>query len=393
MNREYLFFINVLSDHIAGDDTIASDNLNWDEISRLAHIHQVEGILYSQCRAFMPEIIVEEYEERYLQTMYKYINRKKLMNQVDSVLNEYDLKHFTVKGFEVAKYYPYPALRTMSDCDIVVHRNDFKQIVSLLKNIGFVGNAIASTEQWGGKKNGFYFEIHDRLVQEGEYASNKQAAFFNNFDSYVNDGRLDVSFHFLFLLMHLRKHFLNHGVGIRQFMDLAVISKSGADLRWDWIEERLTELGLLKFAHVCYSLIDSWFGIIIPVEKDMLPDDFTIQVTEKILRNGVFGFDDKENKMANAHTALLKASGPMWMKRLIVLFQNVFLSYEVMRSYPDCGFLDGKPWLLSVAWCKRLVGIFTRANKTKTIGVVRNSFISTEELDDRRKLLDRMGLL
>lgn len=393
MIHEHLFLISVLSDHIARKDTVASCDLNWNEISRLARIHQVEGIVYSQCKAFLPKNIIDAYEESYLQTIYRYTNRKALMRQVDIALNEFGIKHFIVKGAEVAKYYPYAALRTMSDCDIVIHRNDFQQTINCLKDIGFQGNVITSTEQWGCEIDGFYFEIHDRLVQEGEYASKKQSAFFNNFDPYVNEGKLDVSFHFLFLLMHLRKHFLNHGVGMRQFMDLAVISKAETELRWEWIEEKLTELDLLKFAKVCYSLIERWFDVYIPSKKEILSEEFIDQITERIMKNGVFGFDDKENQVANAHTALLKASGPLWLKRIEVLFQNVFLSYEVMRGYPDCGFLNGKPWLLPIAWCKRLVSIITRTNKAKAIAVARNSFIPDEELDDRRKLLDMMGLL
>lgn len=393
MNEEQRFFINILADHIKEKKTDCFQKMNWEKISKLSRIHQVEGIVYTQCKAFMPENLVDEYSDYYSKTLYSYANRKALMNGISNLLKESGIAFFTVKGFMISKYYPISAMRTMGDCDIVVHRYDFPATVELLRANGFDGNDIISAEQWECEKNGFHFEVHDKLLQEGEFATNRQAAFFNEFDQYVDNGEIDPSFHFLFLLMHLRKHFLNRGVGIRQFMDLALMSQKEADLQWDWIETTLFELGLSKYAHVCYLLVEKWFGVIIPVEKEELSDESYEILTEKILNNGVFGFDNNENIMANAHTALLKAKGPIWFRRLTVLFHSIFLSYEIMRGYADCTFLDGRPWLLPIAWAKRIITIIGRDDHYREIEVIKNSFISTDELNDRKRILKLMELL
>ena len=73
--------------------------------------------------------------------------------------------------------------------------------------------------------------------------------------------------------------------------------------------------------------------------------------------------------------------------------QGVFLSYEIMRGYSECEFVDGKPWLLPIAWGKRLIGILRRKDKSNTMEVIKNSFIHESELDERRELLNKMGLL
>lgn len=60
-------------------------------------------------------------------------------------------------------------------------------------------------------------------------------------------------------------------------MDIAVLIKYGPKLDWTWIEKKLTKLDLADFAHICYSLIEAWFGIKAPVnyKKTSLNDEIT----------------------------------------------------------------------------------------------------------------------
>ena len=393
MNNEHQYFIKILSDHLSTRTSEPAPDIDWTIITNLSRSHQVEGIVYFQCKDFMPRWMNEQFEEAYAKTLYMYANRKVLTNTVINTLKNKGVFVFLVKGLRVSIYYPVPALRTMGDCDVVVHREDISCVHQILKSMGFDSKGIKSLEQCGFDKSGMHFEVHDRLVQEGEYATNRQAAFFNNYDVYVNDSGLDPSFHFLFLLMHLRKHFLNHGVGIRQFMDLTVEIQRNKNLNWEWIEEKLRFLGLSQFAHVCYSLVETWFGIKTPVDYKLPDNSFINQVTEKILSDGVFGFDNKLNKNVDAYTALVIAKGPMWFRRVAVIWRKVFLNYEIMRGYEDCHFVDKRPWLMPVAWCKRFINIVTRKDNTRAVSVVKNSLISNTELDMRKELLEKMGLL
>lgn len=393
MDREQSIFIKILSDHLNHRPTDAFNDLDWSVISDLAHIHNVEGIVYFQCKGLMPENIRSKHEQAFYSTLYDFSNRRQLMKNVAHSLVDEGLTFIAVKGLEVAKYYPHPELRTMGDCDLIVHRKDFAHTIRVLEKLGFAGSSITSVQQWGCDFQNYHFEVHDRLVQEGEYATIRQVAFFNDYDRYVNNNSLDVSFHFLYLFMHLRKHFLNHGVGIRQFMDLAVMIREEHELNWNWIQAQLQKLDLQIFAEVCYALIDRWFYIEVPVDYAILSEEDLDQITVKILKNGVFGFHDLDNRKANAYTALLKARGPLFIRRCSILFKSIFLSYEIMRGYEGCGFVDGRPWLMPIAWGKRLVSIISRNNKTNTVNVIKNSLTNKSSLDERQRLLKKMGLL
>lgn len=392
VNEEYMF-IKILSDFLAGTATDLDENVNWNIILQLAKTHQVQGIVYYQCKECIPEDLRKSMEDSFWATTYYYANRRTLLKEISTAFKQSDLSFFCVKGYEVAQYYPVPALRTMGDCDIVVHSEDVPRAIRMLQSLGYKGEDSVTLQQWGGTKNGLYFEVHSKLIQEGEYATSKQATFFNNYDYYLKNEILDPSFHFLFLLMHLRKHFLNRGAGIRHFVDLAAVIKNNDNLNWEWIEEELVFLDLRKFAHVCYALVERWFIITAPVDYSDLDDGFVDQITYKILKDGVFGFDNKDNKLENARTALLITRGPLWIRRIRLILQSAFLNYEIMRGYAGCEFIDGKPWLLPVAWVKRFMILVKGKGRSNIVSVLNNIMIPEEELLSREELLEKMGLL
>lgn len=143
------------------------------------------------------------------------------------------MPYFVIKGPEIAEYYPVPALRTMGDVDIVVKDRSVAHEVMIKQ--GFTNITKLSDREWQYYKMNMEFELHDRLVYKELINMDLQEVFFNDFWKYVENNKIDLNFHFVFLIYHLKKHFMNSGVGFRQFVDLAVLIKN-AELNWDWIE-------------------------------------------------------------------------------------------------------------------------------------------------------------
>ena len=287
--------ISILRDHLLNQKTKNRADFDWNELLRLSKVHEVTGIIYFQCKEFIPQNLWSDFESAYAAAMFYYSNRVKAMRFIADLLSENHIPFFSVKGLEVAKYYPFPGLRTMGDNDIVVEPGRLSEVVSILKEHGFVESDGTGEHVWNCDYKGMHFEFHDRLT-DNDARTEKQQSFFDNFIPYVEKNNLDWNYHLLFLIMHLRKHFMNSGVGLRQFMDIAVVAKNREELDWGWIEDKLQELKLQKFAHACFSLIEDWFEIIVPVPFTKLDMGLTIEVTEKILNNGVFGFADKKTR-------------------------------------------------------------------------------------------------
>ncbi len=392
MTSEHAFFIQVLSDHLAERKTILYDILNWAEIMKISQSHQVDGIVFYQCKDIIPQGIRSSFEQAYGTTLYYHVNRKLAMDEITTALEDAKLPFFTVKGFTVAQYYPLPALRTMGDCDIIVHHADMQAAIAILKEMGFQGSKLTIVQEWGCDRNGLHFELHDSLVQNGEFTTWSQVKFFNEFDPYISNEGLDWSFHFLFLLMHLRKHLLYCGAGFRQFMDLAVVIRNGPDLNWDWIQERLHELHLYQFACICCAMLENWFDISAPLDYKPLDPKLQENLTEMILRGGVFGFSDENNLLNYSKTALAKTRGPRLVKSFLRLFHSAFPRYKMMQGYPGCTYLSGRPYLLPAAWLHRFFILLCRKDKSSTFHTVRSSFAQSAEISAREELLKEIGL-
>lgn len=392
LKREEGFFISILADHLARGKTTPCSDCDWKKIADLARIHQVDGIIYHQCKDFMPEDIKGTFEYAYKATLYFYLNRKNAMEEIAKAFDEKGIRFFLLKGLEIAKYYPIPFLRTMGDCDILIQRKDMQCATDALRKIGYKGSNNIHVEHWACDKNGLHFEIHDNVIQEDECTTPSQNRFFNDYDKYIKDGSIDWRFHFLFLLMHLRKHLISGGAGIRQFMDLAVIIKKVPDIDWKWIERQTRKLHIDQFANACFSLIQNWFSIASPINIQPLDNIVINELTEKILKNGVFGFQDTGNQFNRARKMLLVGKSPLWIRRVKKIARDMFPTYEYMRGYPNCQYLEKASFLLPAAWIYRWVYILRGKNNIDSIKTVQHSFAENSDLEAQREFLKKIGL-
>ena len=392
MIEEYNMFIRIISDHLAEKQTTICDDCDWMKMAYLARIHQVDGIIYHQCKDFITSDIKTRFEYAYKATLFFYINRKKAMEEIEKAFYEKGISFFLLKGLEIAKYYPIPFLRTMGDCDILIQRKDMQCATDTLRKIGYKGSNNIHVEHWACDKNGLHFEIHDNVIQEDECTTPSQNQFFNDYERYIKDGSLDWGFHFLFLLMHLRKHLISGGAGIRQFMDLAVIIKKVPNMDWKWIERQTRKLHIDKFANACFSLIQNWFNIASPINIQPLDNIVINELTEKILKNGVFGFQDTGNQFNRARKMLLVGKSPLWIRRVKKIARDMFPTYEYMRGYPNCQYLEKASFLLPAAWIYRWVYILRGKNNIDSIKTVQHSFAENSDLEAQREFLKKIGL-
>ncbi len=388
----FSFLVSALADHLRGRATAPVTDLDWEVFCRLVRAHQLAAVVYRQCGSFLPAAARAQLEKEYGATLFVYANRVSDLREISAAFQAANLPLFSVKGLAVARYYPIPNLRSMGDCDLLIRPGDEEAAIAVMRSLGFRHDGEVSRHAWTCERGGRHYELHSRLAEEDEYPDPRQSAFFNGYMSFTREGELDWNFHFLFLLSHLRKHFLANGVGVRQFFDLAALIGRGPGLDWARIGEMTAGLGLTGFAHACYSLIESWFGVTAPVEFRRLSPAETAAVTDKITDNGVFGFADAQNKFNDARRSFLSAGRPRWLLRLSMLARRAFPSYSTMRTYPGCGYLDGRPWLLPAAWAHRFFLILFRRDKKIHGETLHSIFISGRDLDRQKKLLQIMDL-
>ncbi len=397
-SKEKNYFLQIIADYLHGDNSEMCENIDWNLILKFAKTHQLNGIVCNQCSSFLPPEEKNTLMNFSASELVNYIKRKKMYTAVKDKFSSNGIQFFAVKGKIVSEYYPIPQNRTMGDCDLLIHTNDSKKCHQLMTDLGFKEHQTPDYERFY-KLNGFAFEIHDHLLYD-EIANRKEEIEFCDkawqFAKPIDNSSelvLDESFHFIFLLLHLKKHIIHKGAGFRQFMDIYTFAKN-ANLNWDFINTNLEKLNLLKFSQVCGALTLKWFakgeseksvyGFDIPV----VDDAFYEEVTEKIFGNGIFGSDDSSNENNTELQGLINKENSNFVDKILSAIHCVFPQYNNVRFAPKYSFVNNKPWLLPVVWVYRFIlVIFGKAgDKSK-------SAITSESLSQRKEMLSNFGLI
>jgi len=377
MTKEQSFFISMLRDYIIGRKTCVRGDVDMNDISLIAQAHQLAPIIYYQTKQ-------KSLYNYYLQAVSIYTQRKTIMSQIGTSLGR--IPFYIVKGLSISQYYPVPQLRTMGDCDIVVHESDKETVRQILHSIGFSEYTDGwDSAEWHFKKQGMEFELHHSLLYDENVITEEEKKFAALAWENVHGHELDVNFHFVFVLIHLKKHMLNSGVGFRQFMDLAVLSKN-VQLDIPKVSLMIETVGLTKFASVCSALCLRWFGVVLPILPSEISDAFYNHATEVIFANGVFGFEDSSNRDKGLLNAI-SASG-----KLSLMLSHLFPSYKICCLTKKYCWIIGKPYLLPALWIYRIVwAIFKRKGKS-SIEYLFNISKTDKALAERNEELSDWGL-
>ena len=360
MQAETIFFLQVLADYLNGRLTKVPENLDWDVLAVIGQKQQLTGVLYHQCKnsitqSDLPTEVKKNWKMGFIYNSFLYSKRLAVLKQVDTAFQQEGIPYAIFKGTEVAQFYPVPSQRTMGDTDILVHEEDKQRACEILARLGFELDT-SSPIEWFASKGDIQIELHHRLI----YAKSVELEVIQTWGDKAWDhtilqedtvrGKFDLTYHFVYVLLHLRKHMIEEGVGFRQFMDAAVLA-SQPGINWDQEELWFKELDLVKFSQVCFTFCQRWFDIQIPAGKVELTEEFYNESTERIFAGGGFGAHDndyKENAVFNEvyFTKTSRTKGFLgW----------AFLPYNEMRGRSYCKFLNGRPYLLPVAWCWRFI--------------------------------------
>ena len=161
-------------------------------------------------------------------------------------------------------------------------------------------------------------------------------------------------------------------------------------LNWSWIEEKLVETKLDKFAGNVFALIDRWFSIKAPILQIEISDEFYETATEKILSDGVFGFCNDGNGMNVTINAVKDyRTGSGFHQALLKIFPR----YKEMAGTEQYKFLAGKPYLLPIAWIYRFWYCIRHRKIESGKKMISNANIKRTDYERRMAELSQWGLV
>lgn len=373
MTEQQEYLIQILSDFVNERYT----EIRNIDILDVAYCQQVTGIVYHQTKN--PALKSNQYFE-----LYCYLNRNRMNSELEKAI---DVPYCFVKGMEIAKYYPIPQLRTMGDTDIVIRPEDTNRLHEIMLAQGFecVSEGIDDSSY---VKEKFSVEVHKSMIHYHK-GNETLAAYFNNL---WNHGEfenhkliLDINFHFMYILQHLSGHLAITGVGIRQFMDIAIIVKN-VKLDWKYIERELKKLSLWDFCKMTLGFCKRAFNL---ETEYNIPESLYEATIDKIFKDGVFGHDNEENKELKKESIAL-----LYEKKQLTtikkMFRSAFPPYDYLIIVSYLTYLRGRKYLLPIAWGHRAIyQLFFNSQKSK-----RKLFegIDKDKLKSKSEFLKDWGL-
>lgn len=375
-------------------------DVDWKQMIYYAKIHYCSGVLYYMLKKLPPQMQPEESVMKLLKK--KYVNnlvmsqvRNAAMVQIFDAFAAEDIPVCVVKGFVTREYYPVPELREMGDVDSVVAASDLKRAHQVMMGLGCIEGEEKGYE-WTYIQSGIRIEVHSNLFPENSWNDVDYGAYFEDAMLHTRKLRencleLTPEYHFIFLLVHMAKHFNAGGTGIHMMTDIGVfLKKFDTELDWNWLWRELEKLKLKILAEHIIQLSQRWFGIGSYTVTAQMSEELYEDLSVAILEGGIFGYADTDREARRLRKGFKDGECKNgFLVSLRALIRNLFPDSRFMCRYYEP--LKTRPYLLPIAWVKRWKIIFsTRRSEIK--GALRMLFRGREKASKQYSLLSKLGL-
>ena len=265
----------------------------------------------------------EEYKEHFKNTqmiaLYRFMQSENELSSILSCLDKAQTDYMPLKGAIISEHYPEKHLRTKSDIDILIKKEDVEKVSDIfISQLGYTKGERNAHDISFFSKNGYHIELHFSL-SEGDDATDKilddvwnncYCSNDNPHHYYMND-----EFFAFYHIVHASKHIINGGCGIKPVIDMWIIkNKIGYDE--GKLLSILEKCNLKTFYNEFVHLSKVWFSDIPHTDTSKGLEDF-------LFESGVYG--NLENNIAISQ---IKRGG-----KTGYLLSKVFLSYKDMIVY------------------------------------------------------------
>lgn len=322
MGESMNYFLQLLRYALYGDCPLEQplDEQTWEEIFAIAKKHAVIGLVFdaamSHPAALQPPRRVKV---RMALLAEKIVSKNKVMTEraasLFATLKDMGLRSCLLKGQSLAMLYPKPELRQCGDIDMWVegeYRNTLKKMQSKW-NTGEVWYHHVDVDIFGKAPQ---VEVHfypswmnspkyNRRFHK--YLAEMGPAQFSNYNETLGCCVPTTEFNLVFNMIHIYRHLLSEGIGLRQLVDYCMILLHSNQEQRHHAMEQLEYLGIADFVpsvmyvmQECFCLEDG--QLLCPPE-----DKGGSFLLDEVLTAGNFGRTDSRNKWRHNQNVFQKA--------------------------------------------------------------------------------------
>ena len=310
--------------------------------------HSVAALAYQgavNCGLDQKDMTMQNLLMLYYRLLMAHEKQARALDAMFAAFEQSGVPYMPVKGCNLKKLYPKPEFRSMGDADVLIRLEDYDTIRRIMEEQGF--SLIADTAhvyEW--RKPELMVELHKSLVYEGE----------RDYFSYYGTGwrlarkgegsRCDMSLEdsYIYMLVHLAKHYRGSGIGCRHVVDLYVFRTAYPELDMDYVYQELEKLHLRKFYENMMRTLDVWF-------QDRELDPVTELITDHVFSGGSWG--NWKNRSLSKAVSTAKQTGEMrnsrckaWIRTIFPTYKTMAYTYRILRKLPI---------LLPIFWTKRWI--------------------------------------
>ena len=228
---------------------------------------------------------------------------------VHDLLSQAGIEYTVLKGAASAFYYPDPLTRAMGDVDLYVDESDVSRTMALFRAEGYEVEAYTGDVRQYHltiRKGRRHIELHYRIpgIPEGEVGEQIRTYLADLRESAtLQKGKLSTCrhpspfHHGLIMLMHLQRHLVFEGIGLRHLCDWAVfVHRYTPEQFEELFRERLSAIGLWRFARLLSLAATLYIGL--PEQPWMREDEedeaLACALMQDIVGGGNFGRKDRQ---------------------------------------------------------------------------------------------------
>lgn len=375
--------------------------VDWTEIFRLAGEHNVSALIFDTASELPEFLACPAYSSYMAEAMEQVVYQAR---QTDAFLELYrafsenGLYPIVMKGIVCRQLYgEYCDHRPSGDEDILIRKEDFELAERILKEQGYFHEhsqiTLKELEElqevtFLNAETQLVIELHiNPFGHENHLRRRMNDLFRNVFENYreieVNGTVLHTmnhTDHFLFLILHVFRHWTASGFGIRQALDILLYEKQfGEEIDREYIRAALEDIGAVEFLTDLICIGNQYLAFSLPVfGKPNCPEE----LLDDIMHSGAFGNSTQAQRTA-VHMTSAAISPSKHRGKAAVLWLAIFPSRaQLLSLHPE---LQRKPWLLPVRWVQRW-GRFLRHSRENDGSLMKESMkISRRRMELLRK--------
>lgn len=347
--------LNLLSNALFGAPLEIPDGVDWQDVYRESVLQSVSALAFSNMqRELLPDNVAAEWEENTFQIMMSNMHVDAEHAQLHQIMTAAKIPYVVLKGNVSACYYPDPMLRAMGDVDFLIDKKDIGKADLLLRKNGFIAQPSNHECERAYHKGMSIWELHwevngvpggDVGDQIHEYLSDiieKAEPATLTSGEYMSPTPFH---HGLVMLLHVARHMVTGGIGLRHLCDWAVfVERIGNDFP-ALFEDKLKAVGLWRFAQLLTQLsvvylrcpVQTWIG---ELEKKLLD-----QLKDDVFAAGNFGVKDN-NRADEAKFITSRKKGGV--NDDSNLKQSILSANEIVRKHWK--FADKLPVVYPFGW-------------------------------------------